>query len=210
MAKMRSKVLSQFPLVLLTLISIIQALALELMWTKIISADYLGDFSLSTIVTWGMISVTLMGILQLWITYSTLVIGFTWRPGISDSIIPFVIGLQEFLMINLISESFNVLWLYVLASLFIVGNWVAHTTFKRARLESENDGFFQGRQAASLKDFTGAIVIIALLVIFGMVITVVENSDWLALIAILIANAALIYQMINSNRLWKDIMAVDD
>lgn len=207
---MRNKVLSQFPLVLLTLISIIQALALELMWTKIISADYLGDFSLSTLVTWGMISVTLMGILQLWITYSTLVIGFTWRPGISDSIIPFVIGIQEFLMIDLISESFNVLWLYVLASLFIVGNWVAHTTFKRARLEPENKGFFRNRKAASLKDFRGAITIIALLVVFGMLITVLENSDWVALLAMLIANGALIYQMLNSNRLWNDIMAVDE
>ena len=36
-------------------------------------------------------------------------------------------------MISLISEEFNVYWLYVLASVFIFANWVAHITFRRAR-----------------------------------------------------------------------------
>jgi hypothetical protein len=41
MQKMRSRAKTHFPSVLLTLISIIQALALELMWSKIVESDFL-------------------------------------------------------------------------------------------------------------------------------------------------------------------------
>jgi hypothetical protein len=210
MNKMRTRAQAQFPIVLLTLISIIQALALELMWSKITESDFLFSLEFSAIVTWGMISVTLMGILQIWVMYSTLVIGFTWRPSLRDSILPFVIGIQEFMMISLISEEFNVLWLYVLASIFIMVNWVVQITFRRARAEPENEQFFRGRSPATWKDFRGAFTIIFLLIIFGMLITAVANSDWLALIAIIFANIALAIQIWNSRRLWRTIMNLED
>lgn len=41
MSKIRTRAQTHFPTVLLTLISIIQALALELMWSKIIDSDWL-------------------------------------------------------------------------------------------------------------------------------------------------------------------------
>ena len=210
MNKMRARAQAQFPTVLLTLISIIQALALELMWLKITESDYLFVLNFSAIVTWGMISVTLMGILQIWVTYSTLVIGFTWRPSLRDLALPFVIGIQEFMMISLISEEFNVLWLYVLASIFIVVNWVAQITLRRARAEPDNEQFFRGTSPATWKDFRGAFAIIFLLIAFGMLITLLQNSNWLALIAILFANLALAMQIFNSRRLWQIIMNLED
>ncbi|NKB32397.1 MAG: hypothetical protein GKR91_04795 [Pseudomonadales bacterium] len=210
MHKMRDKVVAQFPIVLLTLVSIIQALALELMWGKITAADYLWQFSLDTIVTWGMISATLMGILQLWITYSTLVIGFTWRPDISDSILPFVIGLLEFLMINLIDATVNPFWFYVLALLFVITNWVVHTTLRRARRELENEAFFRNRAPATWWDFRGAMVTIVLFVLFGMSITVFNSLTWLALLGIATANVVLVVQMSISSRLWNAMMEVEE
>lgn len=41
MSKIRTRAQMHFPTVLLTLISIIQALALELMWSKIVESDSL-------------------------------------------------------------------------------------------------------------------------------------------------------------------------
>ena len=99
MSKMRSRALTQFPTVLVTLVSIIQALALELMWSKIISSDYLWNLTIESVIAWGTISVSLLGILQIWVLYSTLVIGFTWRPTLRDSILPFLLGIQEFTMV---------------------------------------------------------------------------------------------------------------
>jgi hypothetical protein len=127
--------------VLLTLISIIQAVALELLWNKASGSEFLYESSLEAVIGWGMASVSLMGVLAIWVMYSTTLICFTWRPGLRDSILPFVIGIQEFCLIALVSEEFNVMWLYVLASIFLVGNWVSHSTFARARANPANARF---------------------------------------------------------------------
>ncbi len=60
MNKMRARAQTQFPTVLLTLISIIQALALELMWSKIAESDFLWTLDINAIIAWGMLSVTLV------------------------------------------------------------------------------------------------------------------------------------------------------
>jgi len=46
--KIRARAQAQFPGVLLTLISIIQALALELMWSKIMENPFLWQWSFSS------------------------------------------------------------------------------------------------------------------------------------------------------------------
>lgn len=206
MNEMRVRAQRQFPIVLLTLISIIQALALELLWTKVIESDYLWIFDVRVIVAWGMLSVTLMGILQIWVMYSTMVIGFTWRPSLRDSIIPFILGIQQFMLVSLISPNFNVLWLYVLASVFIVGNWVAHITFRRARMDPTNELFFKHRAPATLGDFAWPMVIVVVLVLFGIVSTILGNPSWIALAAIVFANITLAAQIVSSRRLWNSMM----
>lgn len=209
MNDMRARAVSQFPIVLLTLISIIQALALELLWSKISDSDFLWNFDIKALVGWGMLSVALMGILQIWVMYSTIVIGFTWRPSLRDSVLPFVIGIQQFMMISTISPTFNVMWLYVLASIFLVGNGVAHITYKRARADTNNDLFFKGRDPATFKNFAGPFLIISMLVGLGMLSTVLDDPNWLVLTAIVFANGALAMQIILSRALWAAIMNLE-
>ena len=208
---MRKRALVQFPMVLLTLVSIIQALALELMWAKISGGDsYLWAWSVEALVAWGTITVTLLGILQIWILFATLVVGFTWVPSIRDSVLPFALGILEFMLISLIGPEFNALWLYVLASLFLFGNYVAHISFRRARLEPENESFFRGRSPATWRDFIWPFTNIFVLIIFGMLYTALSNPSWLALISILFANIALGIQIMSSRRLWRAIVGLAD
>lgn len=206
MSGMRARAQKQFPIVLLTLISIIQALALELLWSKVIESQFLLSFTIDSLVVWGMLSVSLVGILQIWVMYSTMVIGFTWRPSLRDSILPFVIGIQQFLLVSLISSTFNVMWLYVLASIFFVGNGIAHVTFRRARADPSNSAFFESRDPATLKDFRMPLFVITTLVLFGILYTVFENSNWVALAAIVFSNIILGFQIHFSRRLWTSIM----
>lgn len=76
MNHIRLRAQKEFPAVLLTLISIIQSLALELMWSTIMSLEFLWQFSMTSLVAWGMLSVVLMGILLNSVLYTTLVMGF--------------------------------------------------------------------------------------------------------------------------------------
>ena len=153
MSKIRTRAQAHFPTVLLTLISIIQALALELMWSKIVESEWLWNFDVQAFIGWGMVMGAFLGILQIWVMYSTMVMGFIWQPYLRDSIIPFIIGIQQFMLIALIGEEFDTLWLYVLGSIFITGNWVSHSSFRRARQDPENDEFFGKRNPATLRDF---------------------------------------------------------
>lgn len=207
MNDMRERAINQFPIVLLTLVSIIQALALELLWSKIIDSEFLWYFDARALLGWGMLSVSLMGILQIWVMYSTIVMGFTWRPSLRDSIIPFVLGVQQFMMVSIISSTFSALWLYNLAAIFLVGNWMVHITFRRARADSNNVLFFKTRSPATLKDFTWPFLIISMLVIFGIIFTALGGPNWVALAAIVFANGVLALQIVSSRNLWKAMMS---
>ena len=206
MNNMRKRAMAQFPIILLTLVSIIQALALELVWGVIIEADYLWALTLNALVAWGTISVTLLCILQIWVLYSTMVIGFTWRPSLRDSILPFFLGLQEFVLISFIGPSFSALWLYVLATMFLFANYIAHLTFRRARSEPENAAFFRSRSPATWRDFIVPFAIIASFILFGVLHTALGSPNWLALISIVFANLALVMQMYGSRNLWRAIL----
>jgi|TARA_B110000459_G_C16218577_1_gene319758 hypothetical protein len=92
------------------------------MWSKIVESKQLWKFNMKAVIGWGMILVESLDIMQVWVMYSMMVMGSIWQPDLKDSIIPFVIGIQEFMLVMLISEEFNTLWLYVLGSVFISAN----------------------------------------------------------------------------------------
>ncbi len=209
MNKMRARAQVQFPTVLLTLISIIQALALELMWSRLVESEWLWTWSVQAFIGWGMFSVTLLGILLIWATYSTMVMGFIWQPYLRDSILPFIIGIQQFMLVSFIGAEFSVLWLYVLASIFVSVNWVTHNSLRRARKYEENDEFFSSRQPATLRDFLPAMAVIAGFVIFGISIEITGNQSWLPITAIAVANSIVVFQLITLRRLWRSIMDSD-
>ena len=210
MNKMRTRAQVHFPTVLLTLISIIQALALELMWSKIVESEWLWNFDVQAFIGWGMVMGAFLGILQIWVMYSTMVMGFIWQPYLRDSIIPFIIGIQQFMLIALIGEEFDTFWLYVLGSIFITGNWVSHSSFRRARQDPENDEFFGKTNPATLRDFWPVATIVTGLVVFVISIGIAQNLAWLPLVALVFANAVLIFQTFMFRRMWRSIMGLNE
>jgi hypothetical protein len=210
MSKIRTRAQAHFPTVLLTLISIIQALALELMWSKIVESEWLWNFDVQAFIGWGMVMAAFLGILQIWVMYSTMVMGFIWQPYLRDSIIPFIIGIQQFMLIALIGEEFDTFWLYVLGSIFITGNWVSHSSFRRARQDPENDEFFGKTNPATLRDFWLVATIVTGLVVFAISIGIAQNLAWLPLVALVFANAVLIFQTFMFRRMWRSIMGLNE
>jgi len=91
--------------------------------------------------------------------------GLIWRPYLRDSIVPFIIGIQEFMLVTLIGEEFNTLLLYVLGTIFISGNWVSHSSLRRARQDPENAEFFGQVEPATLRDFWPAMTIVSCLAV---------------------------------------------
>ena len=154
---------------------------------------------------WGMILVESLDIMQLWVMYSMMVVGSIWQPDLKDSIIPFVIGIQEFMLVMLISEESNTLWLYVLGSVFISANWVSHSSLRRARQDPEKEEFFGKVELATQRDFWPALTIVTSLVISGISIDVTQNQTWLPLVALIVI---LIFQIVFFGRLWRSILGL--
>jgi hypothetical protein len=145
----------------------------------------------------------LLGFLVVWLFFVSVVMRFRWLPSIQDSVVPFGIGILEFSLIDLMGPDSLGLWLYALALIFAVSTWASHTIFRRARQHPANREFFESMSPATLRDFAPSIGAIAGIGLLGLVLQVSGNQGWLALAAVLIAIAALAYQIDLTRRYWK-------
>jgi hypothetical protein len=102
-------------MVLLTLLSIVQALALELLWSHVRESVYLFDMSWTALLTWIQVGTTFLGIVVIWIAYASIAMRFRWVPSTSDSVYPFVVGLLEFILIETLAPEYMGWWFICLA-----------------------------------------------------------------------------------------------
>ena len=195
-------------MVLLTLLSIVQALALELLWSHVRESAYLFDMSWTALLTWIQISTTFMGIVVIWIVYAGTAMRFRWVPTTSDSVYPFAIGLLEFILIETLAPTYMGWWFICLAMIFALMSWVSHMTMRRARLDGENDEFFIDLEPATAKDFYAAFSIIVAFILAGIYLTMSGNRGDFAVFAVSAAFFVLVRQLIVAARFWE--MSVSD
>jgi hypothetical protein len=206
---MRERAKQQMPMVLLTLLSIIQALALELLWSHIRATPELLIVNWATFLSWLQIGVTLMGIILIWLLYSSVTMRFTWTPSPGDSVIPFLVGLLEFTLIATLGLDYLPSWFVLLALLFCVMPTTLQSIFRRARLEKENNAFFVNVKPASLRDFYPIMIVVFLLASSGGLLALTGDQYLLALACLLIAAAAHARQMYLSSVYWRNAMKLD-
>lgn len=207
MNQMRDRAKEHFPTVLLTLLSIVQALALELLWSHLRESPYLFEPSMTAAISWLQVSATFLGLVLIWVVYANQVMRFRWVPESSESVYPFLIGLIEFMMIESLGPDEIGLWFLFLALIFGMMNWVSHASMRRARQDTDNEAFFSGFEPATLRDFYPVIAIVCVLVLAGIILMISKDQELLALIAILATNAMLGWQFFTAARFWKSTVA---
>ena len=195
-------------MVLLTLLSIVQALALELLWAHVRESSYLFTMSWPALLTWIQIGTNFLGIIVIWIVYASTAMRFRWVPTTSDSVYPFVIGLLEFMLIETLAPEYMGWWFVCLALIFALMTWVSHMTMRRARLDGENKEFFADFEPATIRDFFPAFSIISGLILAGIFLMPGGEQGVLALIAVSGALLILVRQVIVAARFWE--MSVSD
>jgi hypothetical protein len=194
-------------MVLLTLLSIIQALALELTWEHVRASEYLFEPTWVALLSWVQIVTTLLGILLIWLLYSSVVMRFRWVPTTGDSVLPFLIGIVEFTQIAVLGPEHLGWWFGTMAVLFGITHWSIQLILRRARLDGENDVFFGHFQPATIRDFYPTFLIVGVLGGLGLALGITGHRGALALLAVLAATAAIIYQLVLNNRFWNRSMA---
>ena len=203
MNAMRERAKEHFPTVLLTLLSIVQALALELLWAHLHESDYLFEPSWIAILSWVQIAATLLAIVLIWVVYASNVMRFRWVPVTSDSVYPFVIGLLEFLLIDTLGPDEIGPWLILMGLVFGVMHWVAQTTMRRARGDADNAAFFANRTPAQLGDFYPQIAVVCVFASVGAYVMINGDRGAEAMLALLATNGLLAWQFREAANFWR-------
>lgn len=190
------------PSIMITVLSMIQALALELYWTNIEDAEFLWQGGWHAAIGWVQLAVMLLGILLIWVMYVSLMLRFSWLPSMQDTLTPFAIGLMEFSMIDLMGPNTLGPWFLLLAAVFTVSMGTTHATHRRARRDPENDYFFKNFAPASWRDYGASFVAISGLIVCGIGLWISGNQGAVAVAALVYAAAMLTFQMLSANRYW--------
>jgi len=203
MNEMRDRAKEHFPTVLLTLLSIMQALALELLWTHLRETESLFEPSWIAVLSWVQVAATFLGILLIWVVYASNMMRFRWVPVTSDSVYPFLIGLLEFMLIETLGPDEIGLWLMLMGLVFAMMSWVAQSTMRRARHDGDNDSYFDRIKPATLRDFYPQIAIVGVLAVTGVYVLVSGDQGVFALVALLSTNVVLGWQFYSAAEFWE-------
>ena len=164
---MRNRAKDIFPTVLLTLLSIVQALAVEFLWDHTRHRTDLFEFSVAVLPGWLQIAATFNLIVLIWLIYAGMLMRFRWTPTTTDSIFPFLVGLVQFLMIEIMGAERFALWIIVLAITFGALVAIEHRAMKRARMDEANREFFDQYAPATTKDFIPQIITVVTMLLAG-------------------------------------------
>lgn len=203
MSAMRDRAKEHFPMVLLTLLSIVQALALELLWSHISEADYLLTQSWTALMAWIQIASTFIGLILIWVVYAANTMRFRWVPVTSDSVYPFIIGIFEFMLVETLDPGESGQWLVLMSVIFAVMVRVSHRSMQRARLDKDNDNFFKDYDRATTRDFAPQITTVSVMALAGVYVWISEDRGAFTLIAVLATLAILVWQFYMTSVFWQ-------
>jgi len=206
MESMRSRAKQHLPHVLLTLLSIIQALALELFWAEVLGLSGLYVLSWSGFELWLQVAATFLGILVIWMVYATTVMRFSWVPGISDSIVPFFIGVVQFMLIESMGRGSAAAWFFCLALTFGVMHGEAHLIMRRARRDPDNAEFFEQIEPASFRDFVAPAIMVGVLIALAVYAQFSPSSTIVIRAGLIASFALMVWHLVFLGRFWKRTM----
>ena len=209
MESIRNRAVEQFPTVLITLLSIVQALALEFLWDHLHHRPDLYEMSVLAVMGWLQIAASLIGMILIWLTYAGMVMRFRWTQSTMDSVLPFFVGLIQFLMIDLMGPDKIGPWLIVLGLVFATMVIGSHQVLRRARIDVANREFFDQVNPAKPRDFAAHTFLISLLVLLGVWLWISDVAIWIEVSVIAAALALLLLEFRNAATFWNSSMGIE-
>lgn len=202
-SRIRARVKDHLPGVLLTLLSIVQALALELLWSHLQEARYLYEATWQAAIWWLQVFANFLGIVVIWVIYASSAMRFRWVPTVSDSVFPFVVGVGEFLLVATLGPAYLGVWFLAMAGIFALMNWISHISLRRARQDPENEEFFSRVAPATLRDFFPAMASVLSLAAFGGYFLFAPGSLPVVVAGMLLVTALLLLQLYAAGVFWE-------
>lgn len=201
--EIKNRTMENFPSVLLTLLSIVQAIALEEMWQQIQASPYLYEASWASLLGWLQISLTLLTIILVWLLYVDLAMRVRFTPTVLDTTLPFFVGLIEFLLVAMARPETLGQWTMVLAALLAVVGFINHKTMRRARQNEHNEALFKNIPQATKRDILNRSFFVATFLLLGILLMVSGDLRWIALLTLLVITGRLTFLLRIISRFWR-------
>jgi len=193
----------QLPSVLLTLTSIIQALSLEVLWSSAGAAPHLWTPGPALVTGWLQVAAVFQIVVLVWLYYAHLIMRFRWVPSLRDSIVPFIFGLGQFVLAELIQPESLHLWLYVLAAVFVVAFFSSTWTFHAARQDPDNAWYFADFVPSLVEQYGHPAATLALILLLAVIAQWTGDTGPWAVVVIVGANLILLAQIALQQYYWK-------
>jgi hypothetical protein len=111
MESIRRRAMELFPSTYMTMVSLIEAIALELLVGRLQSMPRADGFSSAVLIGWLQIAFMFEVVLGVWIAYAILSTAARWITTFRDSAVVFALGIWQFLAIGWIGEVPSHYWL---------------------------------------------------------------------------------------------------
>ena len=210
MNPLRERAKQHLPTVLLTLSSIVQALALELLWGKFIEYEDLISWSAENLAVWLQLSATFTGIVLVWVLYANNLMRFRWVPDTLDSLAPFLVGVLQFILVSWIGLTAVGKWLMALALIFAIMTVVMQRVMRAARLDPDNAEFFKSRNPATWRDFVDVITISATMFTAGLIVFVTNYTGVGVHVMLAVSWGLLLMQLYRAHKFWVASVAPEE
>lgn len=207
MERTRARAKELSPTLIVTLLSIVQALALEVLWTSVRENAFLWEGGVEAIVGWMQVGISFQGIVVVWVAYLGLAVRFVWIPRVQDMVIPFVLGLFEFVLASALDPKWLVSWLLVLAGMFVFATLTNSSLFLAASTLEENSEHFA--KAAAKRELYGVFslygplaLFVALILGSAALVAVYGPTSFGALVGLGLTNLVLVLQFLQIRFYW--------
>ena len=187
---------------LLTLLSILQAIALDMLWSK--SIAQMGPIELTPLYITAVLQAlaTLLILIMVWTSFVSLLMRFVWIPSMLDTALPFLVGILQFALIEHARPDRLGEWFILQSALILVITYVTHIYYKKARLDPENSEFFKSLSPATWRDMIPEFVWAFVAFVVGMAILMLDIDGWLKCATIVVVVSALAHFVIQQNKFW--------
>ncbi len=209
MKDIRERARENFPSVLLTLLSIVQAIALESLWDYAIHQPDLFEATWAAFLGWMQVVVTLNFIVMIWLIYVGLVMRFRWTPTMADSALPFAVGLIEFTMIEVMGPEDLWAYVFVLCFISIMMHHMIHVIMQRARHDPDNRVFFEQVESSTWRDRLPPYIRAFFVAWIGIWLWRYGYNPWLALFIYTLSLVAMMQNLLLQARYWRMSMGED-
>jgi hypothetical protein len=205
--ELKDRARDKFPQVMLTLLSIVQALALQFLWESMRDNPVLFQIDLPGAIGWLQILVSLLSIIIIWLLYVDLVMRFRITPRMADLVLPFILGLIEFYFVEIASPEWLGEWLITLAVLFLIFSSMHHRIMRRARRDQENKEFFDQVNPLSRKEKNKRILYYLTIAAIGAWFMVNPETSHIALIIVFVILARQFMALFRISQFWNISLA---